>query len=1215
MINNSSVIPDNEPAISTDLHFCPVCGHQNPSNVEFCLNCTVVLDTQCSVCHHTVPAGSKFCGQCGANLTDQQSEAEAGRNKQEVWEDMRALMPSALVQKISAASGDIYGEHRDVTVLFVSLTNFSTSPYLLDDEDIYFYRNEALSLLVEVVYEYEGAVDKFTEDGVMALFGAPVAHENDPERAVRAALEMQAIIQTWQTQHKEEDGLDFEVRFGLNTGLVVVGTVGNDLHMDYTVIGETVTLAAELDVAAAPGTILVSRETYRRTRSLFEFKPLAPFMSEGSSEPVQAFEPLGFVERSRQVRFSSGLQVPMIGRAHDMNRLQDVLTQVGQDGRRRVALITGEAGLGKSRLVAEFRRTVSEATASVYQGSCLAYARSQVLWVVAELLRDIIDISEADTGEAHQQALQNYLERVNLTEDDLSPYLSHVLGLDQIDPELEARLSVLDATMLQRQTHAALRQVFLAEAQRGPTVLIFEDLHWIDPASRDFIDYLMHTTDEAPLLIILVSRAAERRTAIRPLVVTAQKEPERLVDLQLQPLSKGEGQLLAGQLVTQSTPEAQTLKHRIVERAEGNPFFVEELIRMLIDQGGLTRAHTDGSWQVTPLAHALLRSVPRTVKGLILARFDRLPEGLRRVLQRAAVFGNTFPVSLLSTLNGTDPDVLTTQLDELEARQLLLAEPFRSEAGYVFRHALLQETIYDTLLKRDRSKIHTQIAEGIEHSPLWLPEERAEALAYHYGESLTPKKALPHLMTAADNAARRCAYETAIEHFRQAITLLPEQPDPTNDAYFRVRIGLSHALKFMGQFSTASQMLLDVLQHLWTWVLENDSLLLKSILVESLVELADIRQREGAYDNALAYLESGLQALGEEGAQEQPRSWYALLDRIAWIRFRQGQLDEAFDLASQATANFDVEDVEDPITVASLYNTLGGISWQKGQLDEAIIYVGHSLDLYEGVGYLWGMATAYGNLGILYYAQGNWHRATDYYEQAYAVQQVIGNPEGQAVSYDNLGILRMAMGDHETARQELEAGLAIRQRLGDAWGKAQSHINLAELAIIQSRYREAARYVTAALNLSDAIGSSEVQIQALWMLALVQAENGEFQVGLDSAQQALDMARTAGLMEKETDCLRTLGVLHARMGQYSEAETLLNDSVKLAADQNAPYRQGLAQLELGRVYYRLTQLASSDECDKWSAKAVTVLHKAATKFQTLGAVYDLDLTEALLNQL
>ena len=646
------VITKSDPAREHHTRFCPECGHQNPDDRQTCLICMARLGPSCPNCQQPVATGSKFCGQCGTPLADSQPSAITSAPSTEITPELSNQTPIALAEKITSAAIKTSGERREVTILFVDVTNFTAASHTLDSEDVYEFINVAMSTLVEVVRQYGGTIDKFTGDGLMALFGAPVAHENDPERAVRAALQMQQALEPWQLQIKDEHGLALQIRIGVNTGWVIAGKVGNDFHMEYTVIGDTVNLASRLEAAAEPGTILVSTETYQRTRRLVEYCPLPPFSVKGIPEPVQAYRPQGLLEQPQEVVGLPDLQVPMVGRAQLFGQLQEAMVAVRHSHHSRIVLVTGEAGLGKSRLVAEFRRTMVRSDIKVYQGSCSPYAHTRPLALLADLVRQLVDLSDAAPADFQRQALQEYLGRYNLVTDEVMPYLLHVLGLEQVDPRHKARLDQLDATMRQQQTHTALRQLFVAAARLTPTVLIFEDLHWIDSASRDFLEYFIQSTDEVPLLLILVSRQAERQTILQSLISAAEQEPERLVDLQLQPLTEAERQLLIDELLKHTTTEATALKRRIAERAEGNPFYAEEIIRMLIDQGGLQPSNPTGRWEVTDQAEELLDQIPGTVKGLILARIDRLPESVRQTLQKGALIGTTFPVSLLQALNG-----------------------------------------------------------------------------------------------------------------------------------------------------------------------------------------------------------------------------------------------------------------------------------------------------------------------------------------------------------------------------------------------------------------------------------------------------------------------------------------------------------------------------------------------------------------------------------
>jgi class 3 adenylate cyclase/tetratricopeptide (TPR) repeat protein len=1142
-----------------------------------------------------VPAANKFCGQCGTRLNVEQPATPQGFSRPVAPIDA-STRPAA--PHTRRAGSESLGTRREVTVLFLDLTNFTAASHNMDSEEVFIWIDETLRLLASVVHKYEGTIDKFTGDGLMALFGAPVAHENDPELAVRTALEMQTVVRPLRERILQKHGFDFQMRIGINAGPVIAGNVGDGAHMEYTVLGDTVNLASRLEKAAEPGTVLVSTTIYQRTQALFEYEILAPLSVKGVGEPLQTFRPLGLREQPGLVRGIAGLQAPMIGRDHLLAHLHGTLDAVRISGQHRVALITGEAGLGKSRLVAEFRKMVRQPDVRFYQGACLAYARSTPLWVIAAIVRDILRLSEIDPPTIQRETLRAYLSQSGIADYDMLPYLNNVLGLEQDDSSVDVRLSRMDASMLQRQTHAALRQLFLFEAERAPTVLVFDDLHWVDPASRDFLEYLTQTTGDAQLLLVLVSRDSERQTVVRPLIAVAEKAPDRFIDIQLQALSDAEGELLVDQLIRQNTAQALVIKQQVAQRAAGNPFYIEEIIRILIDHGGLT--NENGVGHITPQAAELLHNVPETLKGLILTRFDRLPDFMRRTLQKAAVLGRSFPASLLQILEAASPVAISAQFAELEARQFLVAEPFGWVQGYAFRHVLIQEAVYGTLLKRDRQQLHEQVAQLIERAAFWPKDEQIEVLAYHYAESASPGKAVPYLIDAAENAARRYANETAIRHYRRAISLMPPDAAARNENFFRVRAGLGQALKFVGQFSEASLMLVEGLTPLQDQIGERGTRL--RFYVTMLRELADVRQRERAYEPAVAHLETALQALGAAGEREEPALWRSVMDRMAWIRFRQSQLDDALALASAATRGARLECAEDPIALASLFNTIGGVHWQRGDFAAAINYVDRSLLLYKDLGYAWGMAISYINLGILHYTRGNWAKAASSFEQAYVLQRDNGYLPEQALNLHNLGALHIEMGDHEQARRDLETSRAISQRLGHDFSIVCAEIGLLKLAVIQSDFVAAEQHVETVQTLLAAAGSEET-IQACWLTALVWAARGDLPQGLEYAQQALQMARAAGLSELESECLRVLGMVRARAGDLIVAEALFYKSIAVCRQRNDVYRHGLALLELGRLYEHLSVLGQSEQS---VTQALEAYRDAAELFKRLGANYDLE---------
>jgi predicted ATPase/class 3 adenylate cyclase len=1185
---------------------CLKCQYQNPDDADICLNCASLLSYPCPACGKTVIAGSLFCATCGMRLPENGvgTAPENGRNS--LMQQLRDMMPASLSAKISAASAHVSGERREVTVLTLDATRFTESLQGLGSEEIYLLINEAMRSLVNVIYDYEGTLDKFTGDSLTALFGAPVAHENDPERAVRAALDMQNELHPLRERVKAQHGADLPVRVGINTGLVIAGAVGNDLRMEYTVIGDTIELARRLAAGAAPGAVLTSFSTYQRTHPLFDYDALTPLDVDSTPEPIPAYRLIGLRLQAGSVRGLPGLHAPMIGRDSALALLQQGLAHVQDQQRRQIVLVSGEAGLGKSRLVSEFLRSIAAPSAQVFQGSCMAYARSKPWWVVAELLRSILRIREATTAEEQLHMLQNHMAQRHINAEEILPYLCHTLGLIQNNPRAEVRLRLMDAQMLQRQGAAAVRQVLVAEAQLATTLFILEDMHWADQASLEFLENLIQSTSDVPYMMVLVSRDQDSRTTLRPLITMAAHDPASFVNIELQHLTEKESTFLADQLLGRVSEETRSVEAHIVKRAEGLPFYIEELLRILIDRGGLIN---DGQlWQVTSKADDLLREVPGTLRGLILARYDRLAPELRRVLQIASVISRPFPASLMVALERTDGEATQGRLTELVQRRFLKSEPFGAERGYVFHHALIQEAIYGTLLKRDRQKIHDQVAQAIERTSIWMAEDKAEVLAYHYAESPAPLRAIPHLLTAADNASRRYSNETAIQYYQQAIMLM-QQTAGHEAQLARTQLSLGVALKFTGEYDRAADVLLEVTRNL-RWMKEpSPKPEMMALLVDGLRELADVRQREGALDDAIDYLEKALDTLGPVGTLTHQGLWRPVMERLAWVRFRQGRLDEAFAVACSATFGSDTAQADDPITSASLYNTLGGIFWQQGKLAEASSYVERGLQLYRRLGYTFGMANAYTNLGVLYYAQGMWKRAAEDFAHSTQLRREIGYMPGQALNLYNLGLLHMAMGNLEQARRDLEASLSLSRRLGEELDTVQAAIGLAQLDFIGARFEATAAQLDQVLSVTGAAGDDE-EIQALCLLALVQAEKGELKQGMETVTRALAKARTAGLTQSEADCLRASGTLHRRMGKYGEAEGLLQQSISLHRLQRDVYRESQSLLELAQLY---CEWATDGQNERdFLGKAVVAVSEAVRVFRDLGATHDLKMAEELL---
>lgn len=670
----------------------------------------------CPNCGRTIPSDARFCGYCGTRLStsvDVQHPSplsESGISSGSTYRIQQTIPPFG---NTIGETIELQNERREVTVLVADISNFTAASHRIDHEDIYILTNEAMRSMVEIIFRYEGSVEHFTGDGLIALFGAPVGHENDPERAVRAALEIQRALELLRLRAVQRYNFDLRVRIGIHTGWVIMGKVGNELHTEYTVVGDTIQLASYLESQAEPGTVLVSFATYQRTRPIFHYHRIAlkqPQASSKNGRPVMAFRPLCVRERPGNVRGLPGMQIPLIGREEELQRLKVGFQKMLSTGHTTTIAVIGEAGLGKSRLVSEFTYWVEKHGVPVYEAACLAYGRSSPYWMVAELLRGLSGISEGLTGDAQIRELRRWLQGLPLDLDTelVLPYLLIVLGLDTYVPDLCRSLNLLEQGMLQQRIHVMLRHVLWATL-RESSVLVLEDLHWIDAPSREFLENFLQMAENLPVFIVLISRDYEPHTQIGRLLASANQMPGHLEPIQLRALSYEQCRFFLDQLIPGESPRIREVKETIVRRAEGNPFYIEEMVRMLIDEGGIV-VHADGL-DVTDEAVALMDEIPGTLAGLILARFDRLPPPLRRTLQQAAVLGRAFPLSLMQALRPSEPEIVQGQLDSLVERHFLQHESFGHELGYAFRHSLIQDVIYHTLLRKDQQRLHSLVAQ------------------------------------------------------------------------------------------------------------------------------------------------------------------------------------------------------------------------------------------------------------------------------------------------------------------------------------------------------------------------------------------------------------------------------------------------------------------------------------------------------------------------
>lgn len=1245
------------------MQICPVCGSENPDQLTICLTCAstlVVSPPCCPACGRPSAAGGRYCQNCGAALEQPPASPSgeappASLSRQErMLREFQNRMPEPFKSKVAASLQTLAGQRREVTVLRTRIFNYDGLLAQLDSEHLYLLMDKLLLRLAELVHRYEGVVDTVMDDGLLALFGLPVNHENDPERAVRASLDMQAGLQALvQATWTETTAAPLvALQTGMHTGLVIAGSPlpgspGVVARATYTAVGDTVKLASQLAGLAEPGSIYVSFPTYQRTNPVIEYAQPQSHKVYGLAQPILAYRPLAIRRKPGPTRGLPGLQASMVGRREDLERLLQAWDDLKRQSRPLICFIQGEAGMGKSRLVEEFRKTADLSASQFALASCSMHMRITPYRVVANLIRQILQISESDPPEVQISALRQYLDRQPAQPApslEALPYLLHVLDLPQLDPTFAAQLKVLSPEMLERQIHTALRAFLLADGFAKPQVIVCDDLHWVDPASANFLGFLAQALETEAVLLILVARNFSeppelatladlaQRTADRP-----QPEAARMDKLSLQPLSTAEMHQLLLELVAGETdPALESLRQRVVERASGNPYYAEELVRMLMDLGGLQAAPppegvaaaeaAPASWQVTGQADELLRSVPGTLSDIILARFDRLPEQQRQLLQQLAVLGDIFSERWIRILVDLPAATLETELANLASSQFLAVQETEIEAGkgapYRWKHPLIQATIHSTLTRQDRQRLHHRVAQAVEAGYPYLPADRIELLALHYAESPAPEKALVYLLQAAENALLRSANRPAAEHFTRLLELSRQYYGPSLYPLWRIQIGLGKALKFLGEFAPARAALEAGVKELTAQplpALEPTSL---QFLVDGLSELADLLARQGELEQALELLQQGTRLLGETGYQRYPQHWRRLADRIAWVYFRQGRLEEAFRQADLALLEINWLEEEDPIVIASLNNTLGGIYWTRSHYQEALRCVERSLEIYSHFNYAWGMAIALTNMGVLNFSLENWELAAANFERADLLRVQYGYSLERPTNLKNLGELLLCQGQFEQARQVLETSRLLGRRLGLPLAVTYAEIGLARLALAQSDPEALSAHLQAAQEAmalegkpaSEAEARTDRGAQVLELKAHLLLQRNDPKGALEIAYRGYRIAQECGFSREEADLLRVLGLIQRQLGDPVQAVEELNASLRIAEGINDHYRQGLALLELGQA----TADTSADQAGSQPERlrqARQLLQRAAAFFEKLGAQHLLEQARQALTRL
>jgi ABC-type oligopeptide transport system substrate-binding subunit/class 3 adenylate cyclase len=719
---------------------------------------------KCPECNSEAPPGARFCPACGASLVEK---------------------PAA----VSSPSIPAESQRKPLTILFTDIVGSTSIAEKLDPEEWKEIVSGAHRLVSAAVERYGGTVAQYLGDGVLAFFGAPLTHEDDPLRAVRAALDIQTAMAGYRL---ELAGLveDFQMRIGIHTGLVVVGLMGGEGRQEYLALGDAVNLAARLQTAAPPGGVLISEVTAKLVEAAVELEAVGPLQLKGKAEAVQAYKALRLRPQPLSGRGLPGLVSPLVGREAELEQLVQALVALGQ-GRGQIVLLMGEAGIGKTRLVQEARLAYQECSPQLpilrwLEGRSLSYGVGLAFWPVIQILRADLGLSDADPPARLKVALRRRLNGLfGEKADGVYPYLANLLGV-KLEGEAAGQVQSLEAGALKEQLCKAVCEYFQRMAEIEPTVLVFEDLHWADASSLELIGELLSPTDRAPLMVLGLLRP-DRQHGSWQLKFRAETDyPHRYTEVGLEALSTQQSQeLVEGILHSQDFPEK--LREFILERSEGNPFYLEEILRHLIEQGALVQE--DSCWH--SLGDIDPHCLPQTLQGVLLARVDSLPEGERHTLQVASVIGRSF---LFRLLQATEEDSagLEAHLALLQRQDLVRELRRQPEREYAFKHSLIQDAAYSSLPLERRKEMHRRAALALEQAFPKRQEEFYGILAHHYAAAGERRQAVEYFIKAGDRARLLSAAQEAVEFYQRALVLLKEDGQDEQAARTFMKLGVAY---------------------------------------------------------------------------------------------------------------------------------------------------------------------------------------------------------------------------------------------------------------------------------------------------------------------------------------------------------------------------------------------------------------------------------------
>jgi class 3 adenylate cyclase/tetratricopeptide (TPR) repeat protein len=1048
----------------------------------------------CPFCDYQNPTTNLYCGRCGNKL------------------------PKTAPSGVTA--GALQGERKQVTVMFADISGFTAMSEQRDAEEVVTLVNAILAKLSECVYRYEGTIDKIMGDAIMAIFGAPRAHEDDPDRAIRTALAMREVLDEFNARPPLPLADPLGIHVGIGTGYVIAGWIGPERHQDYTVMGDAVNLASRLEDVSDRGQVFVSEDTYRLTSRLFVFKELDPVTVKGKADPVRIYEVLGAREQPGSMRGLTGLQAPLVGRDSEAQKLSLTASSL-QAGRGGIVLVEGEAGIGKSRLVAEVRPNLEGATPGSrwLEGRGLSYGRSLSYHLPAGVLRHYLGLSDED-DETHVWLKLRAMgpDLFGARADEVLPYLAVLLGL-RLPEAMAEKIPQADPQLLQQRVFFAFGEWVEAVSTQKPLVLAFDDLHWADPSSVGLIEYLMALTRSNPLLILCVSRP-DREAPFWEIRERAMADyADTLVHIPLNPLLPDESRTLVDSLLQMEDvpPEVEQV---VLSRAEGNPLFVEEVLRTLIEEGTLAR--DDSAWRITRAVD--VTEIPDTLQGVLTARIDRLDESIKRVVQIAAVVGRVFQRYVLDRVV-EDPSILDNCLAQLQIAQIIRERSPETEPEYIFKHILTQEAAYQSLLSQQRRSYHGKVADALARLFWERGEEYAGLVAAHYERAEVWARALRYLQRAGDAARTSFAIKEAIDYYSRALQVAD-------------RLGDAEPAERLSLYERRGQLL---------------------------VRLPDVEAALDDYER----MRDLTVTIGDERAELRA------LNEIGALHAGRHDFVRASDYFNQALTL--ARDIGHQAGIADSLNLLGGFYFNTGKPEEAQTCHREALEIARALDDNALLAASLDGLGQIDLLRGRVRASLDRYRQIADLHRRLGNQAGLMEALNSLAAAYTWLGEYEQVADACEEALAFVSKVGNLpvvpslyTYLAISHLNRGELGKAGDNLREG-------ISVARSLDHAAMQAFCLSWMGYYHLTLGRYDTALEVVEEGVSLAEKLGSPLWEMRARASFGIVCLYRGELSKAAQVLSGVYEVACALDFAPDQAVALYELGHVSLTIGDLHAANK--------------------------------------